>query len=219
MVKYSDDLVASGKLSKTKLILPGWRRIKKWAKNFLNDESTNEESQELGDVNQTSAIVDLGSAFNLHKDPEHLAPTNVFERVGDGIRTVPRFLRSPASMFGFRVALATMTIAILAFLHQTQTWFTYHRIIWAMIMVAISMSPSSGQSVFSFVLRIFGTAVAMCLALLVWYIPDGHIPGVIVLLWIAVALGMYLPLKLPDFAVIGVIRYAPEHHLPVHSIH
>ena len=53
-----------------------------------------------------------------------------------------------------------------------------------MIMVAISMGTTAGQSLFNFVLRIAGTAVAMIGAYIVWYIVDGKIPGVIVFLWL-----------------------------------
>jgi Flp pilus assembly protein protease CpaA len=54
-----------------------------------------------------------------------------------------------------------MSIAIIAFLKNTQTFFVEQRLVWAMIMVAISMTPTAGQSVFQFMLRIGGTAIAM----------------------------------------------------------
>jgi len=44
-------------------------------------------------------------------------------------------------------------------------------------MVTISMTPSAGQSVFSFLMRVGGTAAAMCSSYIVWYIVDGHTAG------------------------------------------
>jgi uncharacterized membrane protein YccC len=73
-------------------------------------------------------------------------------------------------------------------------------------MVAISMTPSAGQSVFSFVLRILGTVVAMVVSFLCYYIPDKHTAGVIVFIWFFTAIGMWIPLKRPQLAVVGVIR-------------
>jgi hypothetical protein len=209
LVKFADELVANGTLSKTRLIMPGWRRLKKWLKTFLNtQEGATEDSQgDLGDLDQANAAVNLGSAFNVKKDPEHLPPRNIGEKIGNGIRAIPHFLRSDASAFGFRVAAATMSIAIIGFLEQTQRWFQVHRILWAMIMVAISMTPSAGQSVFSFVLRIVGTVIAMIISFLCYYIPDKHTAGVIVFLWLFTGIGMWVPLKRPQLAVVGIIRY------------
>ena len=99
-----------------------------------------------------------------------------------------------------------MSIAIIGFLHQTQIWFTQNRILWAEIMVAISMTPTAGQSVFTFALRIIGTVAAMVAAFLVYYIPDGHMAGILVFLWLFSSLGFYIVLKQPQLVVVGVIR-------------
>lgn len=46
------------------------------------------------------------------------------------------------------------------------------------------MTPTAGQSLFGFFLRIFGTLLATIGAYIIWYIVDGKIPGVIVFLWL-----------------------------------
>jgi hypothetical protein len=208
LVKFSDELVANGTISKTRLLMPGWKRLKKWAKTFLStQEGPSEEPRgDLGDFDQAAALVDLGSAFSARKDPEHLPPRNISEKIGNVIRAIPRFFRSDASSFGFRVAVATMSIAIIGFLERTQNWFQVHRLVWAIIMVAISMTPTAGQSVFSFVLRTVGTVIAMVVSFLCYYIPDKHTAGVIVFLWLFTSIGMWVPLKRPQMAVVGVIR-------------
>lgn len=203
-VQYADSVQAKGKLSRTRLIIPGAKRSWKWAKSFLNAEDSH-GNDHLDDIHSQSTSLELGEAYRHRKDPEHLPPTNLFQRVGDRIRVVPRFLRSFESSYGFRVACATMTIAVIAFLHDTQEFFTKQRLVWAMIMVNLSMSPTSGQSIFSFVLRIAGTTIAMVASLLIWYIPDQKTPGVIVFLFLFVSCGFYIPIKLFRFRVIGLI--------------
>lgn len=143
LVKYSDELVADGTMSKNGIILPGWRRLKKWALTFLNAQEgpTEEPRGELGDFDQAAAFVDLGSAFNQRKDPEHLPPRNAIEKIGNAVRLIPRALRSSASLFGFRVAVATMSVSIVGFLADTQQWFVVHRVLWAIIMVKIVLRP------------------------------------------------------------------------------
>lgn len=208
LVRYTDELVASGALSRSRLIVPGWRRLRKWATTFLNtQEGATEDSRgDLGDIDQAAAVVDLGSAFNKKKDPEHLPAQNFGERCGDVVRLIPKALRSDASAFGFRVAAATMSIAIVGYLHDTNTWFVKHRALWAIIMTAISMTPTAGQSVFSFGLRILGTIIAMVASFICYYVPDKHRVGVIVLVWLFTSLAMWVPLKRPQLAIVGIIR-------------
>jgi hypothetical protein len=72
-------------------------------------------------------------------------------------------------------------------------------------MVAISMTPTAGQSIFQFILRIAGTAAAMIIAWLIWYIPGQKTPGILVFLWVFVAIGFYIPLKRMDLVIVGLI--------------
>jgi uncharacterized membrane protein YccC len=207
LVKFADEKVESGKLSKNRLIMPGVNRMKKWVVSLgKTDDGSREDGAGLGDIDRSSTTVDMGQSFRPRKDPEHLPPANLAQKLGDSLRGIPNFLRSPESAFGFRVAAATMSIAIIGYLHQTQLFFTENRLLWAMIMVAISMTPTAGQSLFSFILRILGTVIAMIIAFLVYYIPDGKTAGIIVFLWFFSSIGWYIPLKLPQFAIIGMIR-------------
>ncbi|CAG7950940.1 unnamed protein product [Penicillium nalgiovense] len=202
-VRYANYVEAKGKLSKTRLIIPGGKRVWKWAKSFM--AAQDHEDDNMGDIHTRNNILQLGEAYKLRKDPEHLPPTTRFEKIGDRIRVVPGFLRSLESSYGFRVACATMTVGIVAFLRDTQTFFTAQRLVWGMIMVNLSMSPTSGQSIFSFVLRILGTFLAMVASLLIWYIPGTKTPGIIVFLFIFVSIAFYIPIKMFRFRAVGII--------------
>jgi hypothetical protein len=118
-------------------------------------------------------------------DLVHLKPANVLERGSDWFRPAAHLIRSDLSKFGLRVAAASLSIGIVAFLHQTHEWFIRQRGVWGMIVVVIGMSPTSGQSFFGFFARIMATIVALTLSFVAWYIVDGHVPGVIVFLFIA----------------------------------
>ncbi|KAJ5577998.1 uncharacterized protein N7459_006962 [Penicillium hispanicum] len=204
LVHYADRVAAKGKLSRTRLIIPGAKRLWKRAKSFLRPTDTHEDDN-MGDVHTQNSSLELGEAYRHRKDPEHLPPDTMFQKIGDKIRVIPWLLRSFESTYGFRVACATMTIAIVVFLHDTQTFFIKQRLVWAMIMVNLSMSPTSGQSIFSFVLRIAGTVIAMVASLLIWYIPGQKTPGIIVFLFLFISCGFYVPIKLFRFRVIGII--------------
>ena len=54
-----------------------------------------------------------------------------------------------------------------------------------MIVIVIGMSPTSGQSMFGFIVRIVATVISVVLSLFVWYIVDGKTIGVIIFLYLA----------------------------------
>lgn len=58
---------------------------------------------------------------------------------------------------------------------------------------------TSGQSIFGFLARVIGTALAMVSSLVIWYIVDQKTPGVIIMLWFFIFMEMYLFLKYPRF--------------------
>lgn len=203
-VNFADEKVESGKLSRTRLVIPGAKRLFKWIASVFKAGDTHEGDQ-LGDVNTQNNILQLGEAYKYRKDPEHLPPRTAWEKFGDKTRIIPNMLRSKECGYGFRVACATMTIAVIAYLRETQLFFIKQRLFWAIIMVNLSMSPTSGQSIFGFVLRILGTIIAMCVSFLAWYIPNEHTAGTIVFFFVFVTCAFYIPIKMFRFRVIGVI--------------
>lgn len=206
LVLFVDKRKQEGALKHNKLIFPGSKTLYKWIYATFGKEDLSNDSHLMTDLDAGgSESVYLGNSFGKKKDPEHLPPQNTFERLGDAVRTIPNFFRSDASAFGFRVVVATMTIAILAYLQATQTFFVQQRLLWAMIMVAISMTRTAGQSTWNFALRIGGTAIAMVGAYVIWYIVVGNTAGVLVFLWLWIACAFYVVLKFPKMIIVAIL--------------
>lgn len=160
MSLFADQIKQEGRLKRKKLIFPGSKALYKWVKAAFGRDNLSTRSEYLTDMEDGARQnMFLGAKFEQRKDPEHLPPRNTGEKIGDGIRMIPEFFRSPSSAFGFRVMCATMTVAIVNYLHDTQTFFQRNRLLWSMIMIAISMSRLAGQSTFNFALRVVGTAI------------------------------------------------------------
>lgn len=68
-----------------------------------------------------------------------------------------------------------------------------------------AMSPSAGQSLRTFLLRLFGTVLSLPLSLIAWYIVDGNTAGIIVFFFVFLHIGQYITFKYPTRAPIGVI--------------
>ena len=158
LVKFAELKVANGVMKKKRLIFPGRRRMMKWIFCALGQEDTSAEHTP-DTTEATNLNVELGEAFRQAKDPEHLPPANAWQRFGNAVRRISAVLGSQESSFGFRVACATMSIGIVAYLEATQTFFIEQRLLWAMIMVSIGMTITAGAGVFGFIGRIAGTGI------------------------------------------------------------
>lgn len=162
-MSFADAKVADGTMKRDWIIFPVCS-IRKW-------------------LSTTSSVPD--NKPTQYPDPEHLPPANNWERASTFFRSISSVIKSEQSIFGFRVAAASFCVGILAFLNQTQEFFVRQRCIWAMIVIVIGMSPTSGQTLLGFVTRIAATVVSLALSLMVWYIPDQKTAGVIVFLYLA----------------------------------
>lgn len=145
LATFADSKVEDGTMKRSRLILPGFRRLKKWFIGVIsNEDSSAEQSPDL--MEGTTNIIYFGDGYNRKKDPEHLPPVTGWQHFSQGLRALSKFFGSEESAFGLRAACATMTIGIIAFLESTQRFFIEQRLVWAMIMVAIGMTMSKFNS-------------------------------------------------------------------------
>ena len=185
LIKFADRKVTDGTMKRNRLIFPKQTSIRDWL-----SLSSAKKSPKSNPDRRRSSHVDPLCVYQEHDagrfpDPESLPPENFWERGSTILKFISHVIRSEQSIFGFRVAAASFCVGILAFLHQTQDFFVRQRCIWAMIVIVIGMSPTSGQSMFGFIARIAATVVSLALSLIVWYIVDGKTAGVIIFLYLA----------------------------------
>ena len=156
LVQFADRKVEDGTMKKKRFIAPTLHRLKKWALSLLKvEDSSTEHTPDATEIG--AANIYSGASFQASKDPEHLPPTNAWQRFGNGLRKAGSILGSAESAFGFRVACATLSIGIVAYLKDTSEFFLTQRLVWALIMVSIGMTVTAGSGVFGFIGRIAGT--------------------------------------------------------------
>ena len=202
MVKFANGKATDGSMKKNRIINPGLRRFKKL---FAGVFQNTDQDQMMTDGNNTGTSIWLGDSLNARKDPEHLPPNNAYERATNHLRSVTTFLSSPASAFGFRAAVATMSIGILAYIRQAHTFFLQERLLWAMIMTAISMDSHAGKGIFGFLGRILGTVIAMTASIIIWYIGYKHAAAIIPIYFFYMMGCFWFIIKNPTLAMIGMI--------------
>ena len=156
LVQFADRKVEDGTMKKKRFIAPTVKRLKKWALSVLKvEDSSTEHTPDATEAG--AANIYSGASFQASKDPEHLPPTNASQRFGNGLRRAGSILGSSESAFGFRVACATLSIGIVAYLKDSSEFFLTQRLVWALIMVSIGMTVTAGSGVFGFIGRIAGT--------------------------------------------------------------
>ncbi|OBT92362.1 hypothetical protein VE01_09371 [Pseudogymnoascus verrucosus] len=206
LITFASSNVSHGTKKRNRLIFPKQNIIRGWF--FLASERRQSDSVRRQSYHVDPSSVRQGQEMEHFPDPEHLPPANAWEKGSNVLRWISHKGRSEFSMFGFRVAAASFSVAILAFLHQTQTFFIRQRCIWAMIVIVIGMSPTSGQSMFGFIARIAATVISVVLSIFVWYIVDGKTIGVIIFLYLANIFEYYFYVKKPQFfgpSVIAIV--------------
>lgn len=183
-VVYVDSKIADGTLTKKRFILPRGAHLKKWVGSFFReDDASNSPDSTIETLNSTQPIKQKQKK-KIKNDPEHLPPTNLYERIGDAIRKFPRFMKSSHSIHGLRVACAIMTVAIGFYIKTSSHWYSWNRVLWALFAVILTMNQSAGQSLHLFFCRLAGTAIALCVSYAIYYMVVGIPAGVIVLLWV-----------------------------------
>lgn len=183
LVKLANRKADDETVKNKRFIIPPWQYIKEWwAFDPIDQErdTANQNSSEPG-----MDWSDPRDPLTQNPDPEHLPAVTSWQRAGNYLRRVSHMLASSHSNFGFRVAVAGLNVALLAYLHQTQQFYFRQRLMWVFIVIVIGMSPTSGASLFGFACRVVGTIASMALSLLVWYIPNRHTAGVIIFLYLA----------------------------------
>ena len=157
LVQFADSKLADGTMAKVRFISPPRFHLQNW---YLYDHGIQDFGLDRKGLKgttgqQSSSVTSL--IMPTDRDVEHLSPTNTWERQSNHIRSISRFLRSPASVFGFRVACACQCVGIVAFLKHSHHFFTEQRLSWSFLIIALSSSWTSGQSAFSLVMRFVRT--------------------------------------------------------------
>lgn len=213
LIVFVDQLRDSGELTKKRFIVPKVKVIRKAFEKLFERGGNAEDvggdgfGAEDGDVytkhytgrvNRTTPLPSIlfpivyslgGSKFLRLTVESAIAPvtTNKFLKfLFACILSVPRFFKSPYAGFGVRAACATFAGTIPAFLGPSYYFFTEYRGVWITITVILGMSPTTGASIYGLLTRCLGTIIGGLLAMMVWYIVDQKVPGIIVMTWFVI---------------------------------
>ncbi|CCO31114.1 hypothetical protein BN14_05148 [Rhizoctonia solani AG-1 IB] len=89
--------------------------------------------------------------------------TNVWQKM----ERAKRLLESPTSIYAGKTAAATLIFAVLIWAPTTRQWFINYGLTGGLITVVVALTPTLGQTLFTFVMQIAGSAVGYIVAIIV----------------------------------------------------
>lgn len=202
-----DSMSADGTFSHRRLIVPSSKHLKKWIGDFFPNDQDSETRLSPQNNDPSYNFSGTQSMTNprtrVRKDPEHLPASQWWEILGNYVCLLPKLMRSEHATHGFRVACAVMSVGIGFYIKTSSAWFATNRWLWAAFAIVLSMNRTAGLTVFMFLCRIAGTAIAMCASYVVYYMVVGHTVGVLILMWVVVLFVCYLS----KFANLPLLRW------------
>ena len=180
LVRLADKVTSAQK----RFMFPNSRRLKKLVLNFLKEQQKPEDmsTHPIDDTVMNQTLSERSHTLNQARGSRPMGTQRT--ALGDMASTALDILGSSQSFFGFRVSCAVLSVVIVGLLARTQKWFFNQRGLFCVVFIPFTMAPSSGETLALFVFRVIGTAIAVGVAIVNWYIAYGHAAGVITFFFI-----------------------------------
>ncbi|KAG8728006.1 hypothetical protein FRC11_011969, partial [Ceratobasidium sp. 423] len=132
--------------------------------------STHTTQSETGDmeIDNASEVEDrelcVREALAILEQKEFVPKkTNFWQK----LERAKRLLESPTSIYAGKTAAATLIFAVLIWAPTTRQWFINYGLTGGLITVVVALTPTLGQTLFTFVMQIVGSAVGYIAAIIV----------------------------------------------------
>ncbi|CAE6533569.1 unnamed protein product [Rhizoctonia solani] len=132
--------------------------------------STHTTQSETGDmeIDNASQVEDrelcVREALALLEQKEYVPQQpNVWQK----LERAKHLLESPTSIYAGKTAAATLIFAVLIWAPTTRQWFISYGLTGGLITVVVALTPTLGQTLFTFVMQIAGSAVGYIVAIIV----------------------------------------------------
>ncbi|KAK4050247.1 hypothetical protein OIV83_003568 [Microbotryomycetes sp. JL201] len=141
-------------------------------------------------------------AFVAARNPDYRPPQTRSQIIGIWAYDALHFFTRKDFLFATKVAIILALVSMPAYFPTTAWFFYRERGVWVIIMVALSSTQYVGDTVYAFVVRVFGTIAGGALGLLIWTIAAQNGRGN------PYALGAVMAVALP-FIMFFRVHYTP----------
>ncbi|KAF8600286.1 hypothetical protein BDV93DRAFT_476704 [Ceratobasidium sp. AG-I] len=132
-----------------------------------NNATGGEETGDM-EIDAASSVEDkelsVREALAILEQQEYVPKkTNIWQK----LERAERLLESPTSIYAGKTAAATLIFAVLIWAPTTRQWFINYGLTGGLITVVVALTPTLGQTLFTFVMQITGSAVGYIAAIIV----------------------------------------------------
>lgn len=148
------------------LVIPTTHRLWKLLRQLGKVDGLQDDCENTG--GQTSSVIgtDLARVVSRRTvQKSRRSWRKVLRPVTTSMIKVSKIIGSRESLFGFRVAMAVMSVVLVGLLQPTQTWFYNQRGLWALVFIPYSMAPNSGETISMLLFRLVGSGAAIAVAI------------------------------------------------------
>ncbi|KAF9261644.1 hypothetical protein L218DRAFT_961130 [Marasmius fiardii PR-910] len=119
-------------------------------------------------------IFHVGDLKDYRRDPDSAPPTNVVQKLMNGIHSLYRWSKTAEAMFVFKYTFISVILWLPAVLKRSANFYYVQKGLWALIMAQTTLNIYASDQIFNLVTRLIGTAVGLVLGLIAWYMGNGH---------------------------------------------
>ncbi|QRV92200.1 fusaric acid resistance-like protein [Ceratobasidium sp. AG-Ba] len=132
--------------------------------------ASTKEGEQTGDmeIDDASQVEDrelnVREALAILEQKEYIPKKmNIWQK----LERAERLLESPTSIYAAKTAAATLIFAVLIWAPATRQWFISYGLTGGLITVVVALTPTLGQTLFTFVMQIVGSALGYIWAIVV----------------------------------------------------
>ncbi|GAA5954631.1 hypothetical protein JCM3765_003834 [Sporobolomyces pararoseus] len=147
------------------------RRPRIWFPDWSKARFDKTSAQEGADDEDPDAVGDLDiHAFSAGRHPDYRPPKTATQLLGVKLANFGVRITRRDVLFGLKAAILMGVCTMPAYFSSTSLFFQRERGVWVIIMIALTTTQFVGDTVFGFVLRVFGTIGGAVYGLLIWSI-------------------------------------------------
>jgi len=162
----------NSKRRKNRLWAP--KGLRQLAHAFFVEKSTEGDLRVYGEAQEVKEIDPEGNERKYRRDPDSRPPTNVLQRVMNGLHVIYQWTKTPEAVFIFRYTFLSIALWVPSVVRRTAHFYYVQKGIWALIMAQTTLTIFAGDQLYNYFVRLIGTFVGLILGVLVWFIGNAN---------------------------------------------
>lgn len=117
---------------------------------------------------------DMNQSSTQPRDPDADHPSSLYHICGYRLTKFFKSIFRPMNVFVLKVGTLAVICTIPAFCRSSAGWYYRNRGLWAVILAIMSLQRFTADTVYGYLMRIFGTFFGAILGMVIWYTGSGH---------------------------------------------